>query len=148
MRGVRRGHQTVCLNQESMGYQYEGGFAEFMVVPPSVLAVDGMNRVPEGVGADEASVTEPLACVLNGQELAGVGAGDVVAVFGAGPIGCLHVRLARSRGAARIIMIEVNRERLAAGRRPGPARTTPSAPRTATSSSRSASSPTAAARTW
>jgi L-iditol 2-dehydrogenase len=107
-----RGHQTVCLNQESMGYQYEGGFAEFMVVPPSVLAVAGMNRIPDGVGADEASVTEPLACVLNGQELAGVGEGDVVAVFGAGPIGCLHVRLARSRGAARIIMIEVNRERL------------------------------------
>ena len=108
----RRGHQTVCTNQESMGYQYEGGFAEYMIVPRSVLAVDGLNRIPDSIGFDEASVAEPLACVLNGQELARVGEGDVVVVFGAGPIGCLHVRLARSRGAARVILVELNRERL------------------------------------
>ncbi|GAA1996793.1 zinc-dependent dehydrogenase [Catenulispora subtropica] len=108
----RRGHQTVCTNQESMGYQYEGGFAQYMIVPRSVLAVGGLHRVPEGVGFDEASVAEPLACVLNGQELARVGAGDVVVVFGAGPIGCLHVRLARSRGASRVMLVELNRERL------------------------------------
>jgi NADPH-dependent 2,4-dienoyl-CoA reductase/sulfur reductase-like enzyme len=52
-------------------------------------------------------VTEPLACVLNGQELAGVGPGDTVVVVGAGPIGCLHVRLARARGAARVVLIEL-----------------------------------------
>jgi L-iditol 2-dehydrogenase len=108
----RRGHETVCKNQESMGYQYEGGFAEYMIVPRSVLHADGLNPIPEGVGFDEASVAEPLACVLNGQELARVGEGDVVVVFGAGPIGCLHVRLARSRGAARVILVEVNRARL------------------------------------
>src|SRR5215469_10260649 len=37
----RRGRQTVCRNQESMGYQYDGGFAEYMIVPRSVLAVGG-----------------------------------------------------------------------------------------------------------
>jgi L-iditol 2-dehydrogenase len=95
-----------------MGYQYEGGFAEYMIVPRSVLAVGGLNRIPDSIGFDEASVAEPLACVLNGQELARVGEGDVVVVFGAGPIGCLHVRLARSRGAARVILVELNRERL------------------------------------
>ncbi len=83
---------TVCPNQESMGYHYDGGFAEFMVVPAKVLAVDGVNRIPDGVSFAEASVAEPLACVLNGQELANVHDGDVVVVVGAGPIGCLHVR--------------------------------------------------------
>jgi L-iditol 2-dehydrogenase len=107
-----RGRMTVCLNQESMGYQYDGGFAEYMTVPAKVLAVDGLNRIPDGVGYDEASVAEPLACVLNGQELARVGEGDDVVVVGSGPIGCLHVRLARSRGAARVILVELNRERL------------------------------------
>jgi L-iditol 2-dehydrogenase len=33
-------------------------------------------------------------------------------VVGSGPIGCLHVRLARARGAARIILIDLNAERL------------------------------------
>ncbi|MFC6081701.1 zinc-dependent dehydrogenase [Sphaerisporangium aureirubrum] len=108
-----RGRLTVCPNQESMGYHYDGGFAEYMVVPAKVLAVDGLNRIPDGVGYDEASVAEPLACVLNGQELARVGEGDDVVILGAGPIGCLHVRLARSRGAGRVVLADLNAERLA-----------------------------------
>jgi L-iditol 2-dehydrogenase len=108
----RRGRMTICPNQTSVGYHYEGGFAEYLVVPRQVLAVDGLNRVPDGIGFDEASVAEPLACVLNGQELAGVGTGDDVVVVGSGPIGCLHVRLARARGAARVFLVELNRSRL------------------------------------
>ena len=110
----RRGRMTVCPNQESMGYHYDGAFAEYCVVPAKVLAVDGLNRIPDGVGFAEASVAEPLACVLNGQELARVGEGDDVVVIGAGPIGCLHVRLARARGAARVFLADLNADRLAA----------------------------------
>jgi L-iditol 2-dehydrogenase len=108
----RRGRMTVCPNQVSMGYHFEGGFAQFMVVPKEVLKVDGLNRIPDGVSFAEASVAEPLACALNAQNLARVGAGDDVVVVGSGPIGCLHVRLARSRGAARVFLVELNRERL------------------------------------
>jgi len=110
----RKGWMTVCPNQESMGYDYDGGFAKFMVVPAKVLAVDGVNQIPEGVSFAEASVAEPLACVLNGQTLADVHDGDVVVVIGAGPIGCLHVRLARGRGAAQVFLIDINRARLEA----------------------------------
>lgn len=109
----RAGHPSVCRNQLSMGYQFAGGFAEHMIVPREVLDADGLNRIPETLDFAEASVTEPLACVLNGQELARVGEGDTVVVIGAGPIGCLHVRLARARGAASVILIDLNAERLA-----------------------------------
>src|SRR4029453_7621002 len=95
----RRGRLTVCTNQTSMGYQYEGGFAEYMIVPRAVLAVDGLNRIPDGVSFAEASVAEPFACVLNGQELAGGGDRDDVVVVGAGPKGCPNNRLARRGGA-------------------------------------------------
>jgi L-iditol 2-dehydrogenase len=108
----RKGWMTVCPNQESMGYHYDGGFAEYMVVPAKVLAVDGVNRIPDGLSFAEASVTEPLACVLNGQELAQVHDGDTVVVVGAGPIGCLHVRLARARGAAQVFLVDINESRL------------------------------------
>lgn len=108
----RRGRMSVCPNQESMGYHYDGGFAEYMVVPAKVLAVDGLHRIPEGLGFAEASVAEPLACVINGQNLARVGEGDDVVVMGSGPIGCLHVRLARARGAARVFLVDINAERL------------------------------------
>jgi L-iditol 2-dehydrogenase len=108
----RHGWQTVCPNQERIGYQHDGGFAELMRVPAKVLAVEGVNRIPEGMSFAEASVAEPLSCVINGQELAGVGDGQTVVVVGAGPVGCLHVRLARVRGAARVLLIELNPRRL------------------------------------
>lgn len=108
----RRGRMSVCPNQESMGYHHDGGFAEYMVVPAKVLAVDGLNKIPDGLGFAEASVAEPLACVINGQNLARVGEGDDVVVMGSGPIGCLHVRLARARGAARVLLVDINPERL------------------------------------
>jgi len=108
----RAGRFTVCPHQESMGYHYDGGFAPYCRVPAKVLAVDGLNRIPDGVGFAAASVAEPLACVINGQELAGVGKGDDVVVLGAGPIGCLHVRMARANGAARVFLVDVNPARL------------------------------------
>jgi L-iditol 2-dehydrogenase len=109
----RHGWQTVCPNQERIGYRYDGGFAELMRVPASLLAVDGVNRVPQGLSFAEASLAEPLSCVINGQEQARVGEGQTVVVIGAGPIGCLHVRLARARGAARVLLVELSRRRLA-----------------------------------
>lgn len=107
-----RGWMEVCQNQTSMGYQYEGGFAEYMIVPREVMKVDGLNRIPEGVGFDEASAAEPLACAINAQSILGIEEGDTVVVFGAGPIGAMHIRLARANGAGRVFLIDVNAERL------------------------------------
>lgn len=108
----RAGLMTICPNQVSMGYDFDGGFAAYMIVPPQVLAVDGLNRIPDGVSFAEASVSEPFACAINAQELVDTHEGDVVVVVGSGPIGCLHVRLARARGAAKVFLVELSRERL------------------------------------
>ncbi len=110
----RKGWMAVCQNQTSVGYQYEGGFAEYMIVPRQVLKVDGMNRIPDGVSFAEASAAEPFACAINAQEQLGIEPGDDVVVFGAGPIGCMHVRIARGvHKAGRIILVDINAERLA-----------------------------------
>lgn len=106
------GRMTVCPNQLSMGYQFPGGFAEYMIVPNEVIRVDGVNHIPDSVSYIEAAVVEPLACVLNAQQLAKVTKGDVVLVMGAGPIGCLHVRLARSLGAEKVFLADINGDRL------------------------------------
>ena len=91
----QKGWMEVCQNQTSVGYQYDGGFAEYMIVPEQVLKVDGLNRIPDNVGYDEASAAEPFACAINAQEQLGIEEGDFVVVFGAGPIGCMHIRIAR-----------------------------------------------------
>ena len=103
---------TICENQLSMGYQFAGGFAEYMIIPREVLKVNGVNRIPENVTFDEAAVTEPLACVLNSQKIVGIRTGDTVLVMGAGPIGCLHIRLARALGAAKVFLADINGDRL------------------------------------
>ncbi len=109
----RKGWMAVCQNQTSMGYQYDGGFAEYMIVPRQVLKVDGLNRIPDNVGYDEASAAEPFACAINAQELLGIEEGDTVVVFGAGPIGCMHIRIARGvHKAGRSYLVDVDADRL------------------------------------
>lgn len=108
-----RGWLEVCENQTSVGYQYDGGFAEYMIVPEQVLAVDGLNRIPNGVGFDEASAAEPLACAINAQNQLGIEPGDFVVVFGAGPIGCMHIRVARGvHKVGTVVLVDINAERL------------------------------------
>ena len=110
----RKGWMAVCQNQTSVGYQYDGGFAEYMIVPPEVLRVDGLNRIPDGVGFDEASAVEPFACAINAQEQLGIEEGDFTVVFGAGPIGCMHIRIARGvHRVGTVVLVDVNAERLA-----------------------------------
>jgi L-iditol 2-dehydrogenase len=113
----RAGRMTICPNQTSMGYDFDGAFATYCRVPAKVLAVNGLNRIPETVSFAEASVAEPLACVINGQQLARVGDGDDVVILGAGPIGCLHVRVARAAGAKRVFLVDLNEDRLAEAQR-------------------------------
>jgi len=108
-----KGWMEVCQNQTSVGYQYDGGFAEYMIVPEQVLKVDGLNRIPDNVGYDEASAAEPFACAINAQEQLGIQEGDFLVVFGAGPIGCMHIRIARGvHKVGTVVLVDINAERL------------------------------------
>jgi len=111
-RYCRRGIQSMCDNLTAIGYMYDGGFAEFMSVPPVAVANGCVNLLPDNVTYEEASLTEPLACCINAHELAWVGLGHTVVVIGAGPIGCLNVQLARARGATRVILADISDRRL------------------------------------
>lgn len=99
--------------------QFEpGGFSELALL--GAAHVDrGTFHLPQRVSFEEGSFVEPLACALRGQRLAGVRAGDSVAVLGSGVAGLLHVQLARLAGAARIVATDVVDYRLAAARRLG-----------------------------
>ena len=108
-----KGWMEVCQNQTSVGYQYDGGFAEYMIVPHAVLKVDGLNKIPDNVGYDEASAAEPFACAINAQEQMGIEEGDFTVVFGAGPIGCMHIRIARGvHKVGKVALVDINAERL------------------------------------
>ena len=58
------GRPTACAHQLAMGYAFPGGFAEDLIMPREVLPVDGLNRIPDGLGFAEASFAELLALDL------------------------------------------------------------------------------------
>jgi L-iditol 2-dehydrogenase len=68
---------------------------------------------------EAASFIEPLACVLRAQQIARLGPGQTVLVLGSGLAGLLHIQLARSLGAGRIVATDRSSFRLAAARQLG-----------------------------
>jgi L-iditol 2-dehydrogenase len=108
----QRGIQTMCDHLRSLGYEFDGGFAEFMVVPYAAIRTGCVNTIPDNLSFEEATLAEPLACAINGQELLKVGMGDTVVVIGGGALGCMHADLAKLRGARKVILVEVQEQRL------------------------------------
>lgn len=90
----RGGRINLCLERRSIGSAVDGGFAPRVLVPARNL-----HRVPEGLSAAEAALTEPLACVCHCLlDPPVVGAGDAVLVVGPGPVGLLAAQVARASG--------------------------------------------------
>jgi L-iditol 2-dehydrogenase len=106
--------ENLCRNLVAMGYGIDGAFADYVRIPASGVASGNVFALPETLSCEQAALAEPLACVINGQQQAGVKAGDVVVILGAGPIGLLHVKLARHAGAKRIIVSQTSALRRAA----------------------------------
>ena len=90
----RSGAENLCRGMQIMGFHRDGGFAEYVIVPAKSVI-----PVPEGLEAEAAVFAEPLSCCLNALELARVGKGDSVGIWGAGPAGTLLARAARALGA-------------------------------------------------
>ena len=103
-----RGAENLCRNMTAMGYEIDGAFAEYVRIPASGVKSGNVFAIPKGLSFEEAALAEPLACVMNGQERVGVKMSDTVAILGAGPIGILHIKLARLAGARLIIVSEPN----------------------------------------
>lgn len=108
------GQYELCENYREIAQAWPGGFAEHMAVPEAALRLGTMERVPEGLNPASAAITEPISSCLNAQEKGQVGLGDTVVIIGTGPIGCIHISLARARGADKIFVADLVAERLKA----------------------------------
>ncbi len=106
------GKHELCNNYKEIGQAWQGGFAQYMTVPEEAIRLGTIQKVPDGISPVHASITEPLSSCVHAQESGKVGLGDTVLIIGAGPIGTLHVELARARGADKIIVADISDERL------------------------------------
>ncbi|MFH1245349.1 MAG: alcohol dehydrogenase catalytic domain-containing protein, partial [Candidatus Omnitrophota bacterium] len=101
-----RGHQTVCDTLRKTHFD-PGGFSEYLRMPAINVRLGGVYPLPDNVSYEEATFTEPLACVLRGQKIAQMASGKSVLVLGCGVAGLLHVLLAKARGASFVAVTDV-----------------------------------------
>jgi len=103
----QKGNYNLC---EDMMWLW-GAYAEYIKIPARIVTLN-TQEIPSNLTYEEASVTEPLACVLHGIEKAHVKLGDAVAIIGAGPIGLLHIQTAKKMGAEKVVISDFIDERL------------------------------------
>jgi L-iditol 2-dehydrogenase len=109
-----RGYHTACETLHTTNYD-PGGFAEYIRIPR--LNVDrGVFVLPDEVSFDAGVFVEPLACVIRGQRIANLQPGQAVLILGSGISGLLHLLLARTLGAGRIVTTDISEFRLGMAR--------------------------------
>ncbi len=111
------GHHTVCDTLRQTNFD-PGGFAQYIRLP-SINVDRGLFLLPDEVSYEEATFIEPLACVLRGQRRAQMQPGKSVLVIGSGIAGLLHMQLAHTMGAGRVIATDIIPYRLEAAKRLG-----------------------------
>jgi len=108
------GRETLCLEQENMGYSIDGGFGEYATAFARYVV-----RVPEGIDPLDAA---PLTCagvtMYKAVKVAGTRSTDLVAVFGVGGLGHLAIQYAVIAGG-RVVAVDLFNEKLALARELG-----------------------------
>jgi L-iditol 2-dehydrogenase len=84
------------------------GLAEYYVLPRFNVERGGLTRLPDGLGFEDASFIEPLACCVRGLEVVHARDAKSALICGAGPIGITHLKLLKSYGVKKIAIAEMS----------------------------------------
>jgi len=108
-----RGFSHVCAKLKFIGIDSPGAFQESWLVPEFTL-----HKAPRGLDLKTAALSEPLAVACHDVRMGEVKPGELAVVIGGGPIGMLVALVAKAAGA-RVILSEVNADRVAFARELG-----------------------------
>ena len=114
-----QGKYNLSDNREVLGvspgtYRRHGAFAEYVAIPQHIL-----YRLPENVTFEQAAMVEPVAVALHALSLSGLKTGESCLVIGVGMIGLFIVQTAAISGAAEVIAVDVNPDKLNLARKMG-----------------------------
>ena len=111
-RFCKAGRFEYCENLRELAQHWPGGFAEYMAIPHEALRNGTIQRLSKDAKLEYACIAEPPSSCINAQEKLQITLGDHELIIGAGPIGCIHEKKKKIRGAASVIMADVSDERL------------------------------------
>ena len=110
-KSCKKGRTNMCDTLKSIGFQFDGTFAEYIRIPELAIRRGHLIPIPDSISDTAASVVEPVACAVNAQTYLKIEKGDNVLIYGSGYLGCIHAELAYIQGAAQVIIAEISESR-------------------------------------
>jgi len=101
----REGRENLCPSRKGIGYDVDGGFAEFIKVPADMLI-----RLPDGVSHEIACLMDLCVAVHAVTDRAHVGPDSTALITGPGFLGLCLVQLCRLAGVPRITALGTDRD--------------------------------------
>jgi L-iditol 2-dehydrogenase len=102
------GRYNLCPDVEFFATPpYHGVLTNYVAHPE-----DMCFKLPENVSNVEGALVEPLAVGLHATDIGGVKLGDTVIIYGSGCIGLVTLLASKAKGASKIILIDVLKNRL------------------------------------
>jgi len=114
----KRGRNSLCEHEFGLAHGVEGGFAEFVRLPREIVNIGGVVKLPDELSFEKAVLAEPLSCVYASVKACKVEPESTVLILGAGPMGLMHVKMAKWAGA-RVISVDLLDGRLATAKKMG-----------------------------
>lgn len=109
----RTGQAHICERVKIIGVDRDGAFAEYLSMPEG-----NVWKLDAAIPDEFAAVFDPLGNAVHTVMEAGV-SGKSVVITGVGSIGLMAIPVARAAGAASVIAVDVNAEKLALAQRLG-----------------------------
>lgn len=105
--------ENLCEKKfKAIGYQFNGGFAEYVIMPKVAVDQGCLISIPDSVSDVDGTLIEPLSCCVNGMQYIPMEEMEHVVIFGGGIIGSLNGLVAKARGAQCVTIMDVSQDRL------------------------------------
>jgi len=115
----RKGLYNRCEKRQVLGvstpeFKRHGAFAEYVAVPWWIV-----SKIPDDMSFVQSALLEPASIGTHAANRAPISTDDTVVVIGAGTIGLFILQAARLRGAAKVIVADINEFRLEVAKKLG-----------------------------
>lgn len=114
----RRGRTNLCRSYTTIGFHHHGGLAGYVLSPADIV----LDVSDTGLALDTLGLTQPMAIAVHAVRRSGLKAGDDAVIVGVGGIGAFITVAAIATGA-RVLVVDLNEDRLALAERLGAAAT-------------------------
>ncbi len=104
----RKGRPNVCQNLRVRGVHLDGGYREYMAVPES-----DVYHLPDSLSDRDAIMIEPTTIAVQACSRARLEFEDTLMIIGAGALGSSMLRIARLYSPRKIIMVDIEEDKLA-----------------------------------